>query len=156
MSTKEQERLAAGIKIVASAVLSAGGATPEQRELARAVLGATEAAEFDRGHNAPREAATIADAFNRHMDVVIEAVDRTRGADERALRRARVAPMLERAGLVIVDQAELARMFAVRCELDLARGRIAQLEAVADDGDSFGAELLEDEAPFDQDPNVND
>lgn len=144
MSTKAQERAGSAIKVVAAAVLSARTATAEQRALAQAVLGATEAAELAHELEAPREAEQLADAFNRQMDAAIDASDRSRGADERSQRRAMVARGLERAGVVLIDARELARM--VIRELDGERA-----------SESFGAEMLADEGEhYTQDPNVND
>jgi len=118
VSTKQQERAASAIKIVAAATLSARGATAEQRELAQAVLGSTEAAELAGELEAPREAEQIADAFNRQMDAAIDASDRSRKADKRSTRRAILARRLEAHGLVLIDAAELAGMVGWRIELE--------------------------------------
>lgn len=127
MSTKEQEHKGSAIRVVASAVLSSPGATEAERELAQRVLGSTEAAIEVKALGGPIEAAAVADTFNRQMDAVLEATNRSRQL-ERPGRRAHLASALERAGLVLVDRDELARLFAVQLELDLARARIEELE----------------------------
>lgn len=132
MSTKEQERLSAAIRQVASATFSSPMATAEQGELARAVLMATDDAVKRKALGGPREEHQIADVFNRMLDALLDSSNRSRGLD-RPGRRVHLAAGMERAGLVLVDQAELARMFGVQLELGLARQRIAELEKERED-----------------------
>ena len=163
MSTKAQERAASAIKIVAAATLSARGATAEQRELAQAVLGATEAAELAGELEAAREAEQLADAFNRQMDAAIDAVDRSRKADDRATRRAYLARSLEGHGLVLIDAGELARMVVTQIDgfyrVTTAPAPSGEMRGGArwpdwEEPESLGAELLD--GGDCQDPNVND
>lgn len=128
------ERPFAAVHILATALLCAAGATEDELALARRIL------ERDPKVDAPREAESIAGAFNRHMDAAIDSVNDSVSEPTRAGRRARLAQDLHRAGLVLIDRSQVADMIAVIHEL---RGRVAELEAL--EGQDLGAELVDGE-----------
>jgi hypothetical protein len=104
LDSVRDERPFAGVHILATAILCANGASDDELELARRLL------EQDPKREPPREAESIAGAFNRHMDAAIDAVDRNAGLPLRAARRAALAAALDRAGLSIVDKDIVAAL----------------------------------------------
>lgn len=124
-------KAATGLVQICSAALSAGGSTPIERELARAVLGATEAAILGKRIAGPLEFGATADEFNLQMDAILNSTNASKGARMRSTRRVRLAQDLEAAGLVMLDRDVLARLFCFGLDLDTARARIEELEAEA-------------------------
>jgi hypothetical protein len=132
----KDDRPFAGVHILAAAMLCAAGSNGDELELARRIL------ERDPRVDDPRESESIAGTFNRQMDAAIDSVNDSVGEPTRAGRRARLAHDLDRAGLVLIDRAQVADLISVVHEL---RGRVAELEAL--EPQDLGAELLADEAP---------
>jgi hypothetical protein len=151
----------AGVHLIATAMLVAGGASDDELELARRIL------EKDPKRDAPRENESVAGAFNRHMDAAIESCNDSAHAATRAERRAQLAHDLDKADLVLLDRAMLAALFATIGELRLEKSeamlaaglcsmtlpemvahlkdQIRSLEEWDDGGEDLGAELLDGE-----------
>lgn len=127
----KDERPFAGVHILATAILCAGGSSADELELARRIL------VRDPKEDEPRESESIAGAFNRHMDAAIESVSASRREPTRAARRARLAQDLERERLVLVDRAAIAELIAVVAEL---REELKEHQV-----EEFGAELADGE-----------
>ncbi len=114
-----------GVLQLAGAVLIAPAAGDDAKALARAVL---EQAVVE-PKKAPAEAETVARAFNREMDIVIDAANLSAGRSTRHERRVMMAEALDRGGMILLDKRIVAQMFAEGCELQLAVERLEQLEA---------------------------
>ena len=143
----KDERPFAGVHIIATAMLCAAGASADELELARRIL------EKDPRTDAPREAESVAGAFNRHMDAAIDSVNMSAGEPTRAGRRARLAADLDLAGLVIVDRGQVAELISVIHELRQERAEL-QAELARVDGEDLGAELIDGEYdPRDYEPS---
>lgn len=171
MTTKAEERAAFATIQLAAAAVAAKGGSAEARELAEAVLRETRD-DLEAGRiGCEAENGTIADEFNRQMDAVLDATNRSRKASDRAARRAALARDLDRAGLVLLDRDTVSAMFAKGLELDLAREQLERLkkwteqpapraadypQEIAGEWPPIGGgDYLEPEAA-EQDPGVND
>jgi hypothetical protein len=126
----------AGVHLIATAMLVAGGSSDDELELARRIL------EKDPKRDTPRESESVAGAFNRHMDAAIESCNDSTHAATRAERRAKLAQDLDRADLVLMDRAMVAALFATIGELRL---QVQTLELERSAEEDLGAELLADE-----------
>lgn len=149
MTTKEQERLSSGIIQVASSVRSAPNASASAKALADIVLSETIDAVSASGLNGPREEHEAADAFNRQMDIVLDAGNKSRRLDGRPARRAHMASELDRQRVVVIDTDDLAKLFADSVALDVARQRIDELEGAS------VTKILKHEMPFDDEGDVS-
>jgi hypothetical protein len=116
----------AGLHILAAAMMCAKGSSPDELALARRLLGQNPR------RLPPRERESIAGTFNRQMDTPIDAADESAGCPTRAERRFKIAQALDKAGLVILDRAQLVDL--------LDRG--APPVVVEAEEESLGAELL--------------
>lgn len=94
-----------GVRTIASAVLGANAASEEQVALAIAILETTANPPADAP---PREAANIADEWNRMMDTLLDAENASRSASSRATRRYMMSLAIDRADLVVIDRGVVA------------------------------------------------
>jgi hypothetical protein len=134
--SKDKERPFLGVHLLATAMLCAAGSSSDELELARRIL------ERDPKHDAPREAESIAAAFNRQMDAAIESCNASAHSPTRAVRRAQLAADLDLAGLVLIDRNELAGLLADRINLTHTLEGSYAIASSSVSGEDFGAELL--------------